>query len=265
MCKKIVVFLIIFFFSLNIFAELICPNCGESNPDNSKFCGFCGTPIDSSNQKIIINLPKELMEYSRKQEFVINKENKISLVIGLITTLVGSGMAIYGFSNEEITNTVLNYSKEVISLNNKKIDNYYYPEGKIEIKNSGNNNLKNFFVSVKFYDSSNNLIKTEFYSFGITLKPDKGVDVQIETDTNKIAVNSTKVNIMDYQYDKIYKFKDENLGWAGVAVGFFGVYSLLRYYTQTVSAERYMSLYDKKFFSIVFTPEGLYTKFSLKI
>lgn len=31
-----------------------CPKCGKENPDQMKFCGYCGTPFDKATQEVIV-------------------------------------------------------------------------------------------------------------------------------------------------------------------------------------------------------------------
>ncbi|MFQ3675984.1 MAG: zinc ribbon domain-containing protein [Endomicrobiia bacterium] len=263
--RKIGVILGLLVLTIKIFADIICPVCGETNPDGTKFCGFCGAPIETLKPQTKIDLPKELMEYSRKPEVMLQRRNRTSLILGLVGVVLGAGMSIYGFTKEDITKKDVIHSEKLTSLANVIVDGYYYPKGTFEITNNGNTVAKNFLVRVKFYDNTNKLIKTEYINLPIDIKPEKSVSQTIETDTGKNSVATTEVEIVDYQIENIYKIKDENLAWGGIIVFGFGLYNLIKYYNQTVSSERHITYFNNKNFSLFITHNGLLARFRFKI
>ena len=259
--KKFLLIINFLFFLLTFsFADIICPVCGKTNPDGAKFCGYCGASLVQEVPSK--QLPEKKEEKKEIKEIkVIKKEAKITnLVKGIAFLTLGIYSFIYGFSKEDISKPDFEVTSWLASEGG--LNEYYYPEVKIELRNKGNTELKNFLIEVDYYDSAGNIIKTEYIAKEISISESDRETINVKSDTAKNQPSNVEVKVISYDYEKVYKTNSEVLGYLGLASTLIGTYYLFNYYRDTTANERLISRnnfdfkiflsYNKIFFNFVF-------------
>jgi hypothetical protein len=233
--KKFLLIINFLFFLLTFsFAAIICPVCGKANPDGSKFCGYCGASLVQEVPSKQLPEKKEIEEVK-----IIKKETKVTnLVKGMAFLALGIYSFIYGFSKEDISKP--DFEVTSLLLSDGEVNNYYYPEVEIELKNKGNTELKNFLIEVDYYNSAGNIIKTEYIAKEISISESDRETINIKSDTATQPSN-VGVKVISYNYEKVYKTNSEVLGYLGLASTLIGTYYLYNYYKDTTANERLIS------------------------
>ena len=182
------------------------------------------------------------------------------MVKGIAFLTLGIYSFIYGFSKEDISKP--DFEVTSLLLSDGKVNNYYYPEVKIELKNKGNTELKNFLIEVDYYNSDGDIIKTEYIAKEISISESDRETINVKSDTAKNPPANVRVKVISYNYEKVYKTKSEVLGYLGLASTLIGTYYLYNYYKDTTANERLISRnnfdfkiflsYNKIFFNFVF-------------
>jgi len=259
--KKFLLIINFLFFLLTFsFADIICHVCGKTNPDGSKFCGYCGASLVQEVPSK--QLPEKKEEKKEIEEIkIIKKETKVTnLVKGIAFLTLGIYSFIYGFSKEDISKPDFEVTSRLASEGG--VNGYYYPEVEIKLKNKGNTELKNFLIEVDYYNSDGDIIKTEYIAKELSIsESDRETIINVKSDTATQPSN-VRVKVISYNYEKVYKTKSEVLGYLGLASTLIGTYYLYNYYKDTTANERLISRnnfdfkiflsYNKIFFNFVF-------------
>ena len=57
---------------------LVCKKCGKVNPDETKFCGGCGTPLEKQIQEVEVNPEAvEVEEIKPESRYIVTENQKV--------------------------------------------------------------------------------------------------------------------------------------------------------------------------------------------
>lgn len=73
---------------------MYCRNCGKENEDGAKFCGYCGSPMESEKEHVEVpEKPVKVPAEKEKRERKGKKKGKIGMILCLILLLLAAAVA----------------------------------------------------------------------------------------------------------------------------------------------------------------------------